>query len=490
MNKLLSKWKNMPDSVKSSVAFAFSVFFLKGVSFLATSAFTRIMETTEYGVLTKYNSWVSILEVFALVGMTSGGIFNSGLNDYRDDRDRFISSSLILCNIATVIVFGIIFGAKSFLPEKFLMENKYMVVMFIHMIFSPSQIFWMARQRYEYRYKMATFVTVFSVIIGQLASVLCVLRVHSDPKFMELLGNEAFAKLVGNEVGQLLFYIPIYVYLLVKGKSFFDGIKWKHMLAFAVPLLPHYLAQHLMSGADKIMVADIAGEADGGIYGVMASIGALAIIFWDAVNASLVPYSFEKFNKEDYKSVANIVKGLLVGYGIICLGVIAVAPEVVAILAPPQYYRGIYAIPPLVAVAFLNSTYNIYANVEFYYKNSANITMATIVSSALNLGLNALLIPMFGLVGAAYTTLISNAALIFMHYRGYMKSAGKHIYDDKFILMLAGGMCGICILSTLIYLSNIVRYAIIAAVLIAMIIKRKWIIDTVKDYSAEIKGKK
>ena len=98
MNKLLSKWKSMPDSVKSSVAFAFSVFFLKGVSFLATSAFTRIMETTEYGVLTKYNSWVSILEVFALIGMTSGGIFNSGLNDYRDDRDRYISSSLIHCN--------------------------------------------------------------------------------------------------------------------------------------------------------------------------------------------------------------------------------------------------------------------------------------------------------------------------------------------------------------------------------------------------------
>ncbi len=490
MKRLISKWRSLPESVKSSVAFTFSVFFLKGVSFIATSAFTRIMDMSEYGVLTKYNSWLSILEVVAVIGLTSGGVINSGLNDFRDDRDRYISSAVILGNVATVAVFGVIFLVGRLIPGDFMMETKYLVLMFIHLFFSPAQIFWLARQRYEYRYKLATLVTIFSVIIGQTLSVLAVVKVHSDPLFERLLGNECFAKLVGNEAGQLLFYIPIYVYLLAKGKSFVNRNIWRKVFFFAVSLIPHYLAQHLMSGADKIMVADMVSEAEGAVYGVMSSISIIAIIFWEGISASLVPYTFEKINKKDYASVNNVVKGLLVGYGIICLGIIAVAPEVVAILAPSKYNRGIFAIPPLIAVAFLNSNYNIYANIEFYYKNSRNITLATIVSSVANLGLNALLIPRFSLFGAAYATLLSNAILIFMHYTGYRRSAKDRIYDDRFILGLSVCVCAICILSTLLYLNNIVRYSFIGLVLIAMVIKRKWLISTVKDYLAELKGKK
>ena len=41
----------------------------------------RSTDIDEYGIVTMYNSWVSIIEIFAVLGLTSAGVFNVGLND-------------------------------------------------------------------------------------------------------------------------------------------------------------------------------------------------------------------------------------------------------------------------------------------------------------------------------------------------------------------------------------------------------------------------
>ena len=70
MNKILDKWSKIPNSAKSSIAFVFSSFLIKGVSFITTPIYTRIMDTEQYGILATYNSWLTILEIFALLGLT------------------------------------------------------------------------------------------------------------------------------------------------------------------------------------------------------------------------------------------------------------------------------------------------------------------------------------------------------------------------------------------------------------------------------------
>ena len=113
MKTLIQKWRQMPASAKSSIAFVLSSFVLKGISFLTTPIFTRLMDQTQYGIIAEYNSWLSIIDVFALLGLTSAGVFNVGLNDYRDSRDQYISSVLTLCNLTTIGVFGILWPARS-----------------------------------------------------------------------------------------------------------------------------------------------------------------------------------------------------------------------------------------------------------------------------------------------------------------------------------------------------------------------------------------
>lgn len=475
MKKYISLWKNLPDSAKSSILFVFSTFLLKAISFLTTPVFTRIMEPSQYGIVTNYNSWVSIIEVFALLGLTSAGVLNVGLNDYRTSRNRYLSSLLGLTNIATLLTFAVLLLLRLLLDSGFWLSDELLMIMFVHFLFHPAQIFWMTKQRYEFHYKASTAVTIGSVLISQLLSVILVMSAQNN------LGN---IRVLANELGTLLFAVPLYILLLARGRAYINLPLWKSVLSFALPLIPHYLAQHIMSSSDRIMITELIGMADTGIYGVVANVGTIAMVFWSAINASIVPITFESINRNEFVKLKKTINSILTGYGIACAGIILIAPEVLNILAPKEYHDGVYAIPPLVAVSFLNALYNVYANVEFYYKKSSTIASSTITATLLNLILNFLLIPRYSYTGAAYATLISNAVLIWMHYCGYRKCNNK-IYNDRYIGVLTVSILAFVCISNVLYISLILRIFIAASILIGCLVNYKKILKILRSILKE-----
>ena len=165
MSKILNKWRSLPAATKSSIAFMISSFFITGLTFIMTPIFTRVMSKEEYGIVATYTSWLSIIDVFALLGLTSAGVFNVGLNEHSKNRDAYISSIVVLCNTVTLVVFSALFGLKYIFGEDFLLPFNLLVLMFIHFLFSPANIFWITRQKYEYKYKLSTLITVISALI-------------------------------------------------------------------------------------------------------------------------------------------------------------------------------------------------------------------------------------------------------------------------------------------------------------------------------------
>lgn len=472
MKQLLDKWNNIPESAKSSIAFIFCTLLIKGIVFLVTPLFTRIMDIEDYGIVATYNSWITIIEIFAILGLTSAGVFNVGLKDNKDKRNEYISSCMGLCNVTTIIVFSIIFLSKIKMGKDFILDNRLLVVMFVHFIFNPAQIFWITRQRYEYKYKMATVITILSSIIAQIASIIGVILMKNDA---------AFFKILGNEIGLLLFTVPIYIMLIIRGKKYINLKQWKNILILSLPLIPHYLSQHVLASSDRIMISDFVSKGDAAIYEVVSNISLIGTIFWNAVNASLIPYMFEKIEKKEYISIRNICKKLLIGYIIILFGVLLIAPEILSILAPEKYHKGIYCIPPLTIVIFLNALYNFFANVEFYHKKTKSIALATVASAIVNVALNIVLIPKYSYVAAAYTTLVSTIVLIMFHYWGYKKTETNEIFDVKFIIKISLFFFIISELCNLLYLNIIARIIFIILVVICVFFKRESLMNIIKE---------
>ncbi len=473
MSGLLSKWKKTPESARSAIVFVLSTFIIKGIVFFTTPIFTRLMDSAQYGLISTYNSWSLIIEVFALLGLTSAGLFNVGLNDNRDCCDKYVASVLILCNLCSVVVFGLLFLSYYLSHTEFILPTSLLFAMLINLLFNPAQIFWITRQKYEYKYRLAFLITILSTVLSQVVSIICVTTSTSSE-----LGA---VKIWSTTIVSTLFNLPIYIYILVKGKTIVNFSLWRRILIVAIPLIPHYLAQHIMTGADRIMLSNMVSDSATGIYSVVANIGMIATLIWSAMNSSLVPYTYDKLNNGDFNPIAKLVTCLVFFYAFLCFSIVLVAPEIMAILAPEEYYEGINAIAPIVCVAFLSSLYNVYANIEFYYKHTIFISVATMVATVVNVAANYLLIPKFSYNGAAYATLISNLVLILMHYVGYKRSAKTAVYNDKHILLIFVGCIVCCEALSLLYgYYAIIRYAIFAIICVVMIIKRKAIIGMIK----------
>lgn len=432
-----------------------------------------MLSQEQYDVITTYGAWTTILEVFALLGMTSAGVFNVGLNDYKGRRDSYIASVLLLCNLVTIVFFVGVFAVKQWVGDTFSVSNNLLFLMFMNMLFHPAHVFWITRQKYEYKYKLAFVLTVGAAVLSQLFSILCVTFYDGT--------NAGEVKLWSMTLVNIAFSLPLYFYIYGKGLSKKIFSYWKPILLLALPLLPHYLAQHVMSSADRIMLESMMPEGVAAIYAVVANVGMIASLIWTSVNASLVPFTFDKLNVKDHKPINRTVILLLAFFAVACVGVSLIAPEIMKILAPESYYGGVYAVPPVAAVAFLTALYNVYANVEFYHKKTGFIALSTIVATIINIGLNWWLIPKYSYVGAAYTTLISYSVLVLMHYLGYKRAAkGKKIYNNALIFLLALVCVGLCLLSSLLYFSIAIRYVLVGLVLLVAIWKRKTILNLLK----------
>lgn len=473
INRILDRWRKISVEAKASVALIFATFLTRGIGFITTPIYSRLMSTSEYGEMTNYNAWVSVLEPIAILGLTSAGVFNVGLNEYRDSRKQYMSAMLGLCNVMTVLLFGIIELLKLFGAPFSIVSDSLMPLMIIHFLFSPAQVFWVTRQRYEYRYKPAIIITVLSVIFSQAAALYAVI-------FLD--GNKAVNRLWGNETGAFAIYFILYIYLICSGKSYIKWSYWKNIFMFAVPLIPHYLAQHVMSSSDRIMLVNIQDESMAGIYGLVAYIGVIASIVWNSINASLMPYTYEKMNGKDYRNLDRTVRSVLLPYAIICIFVSLIAPEILWVLAPSEYYSGIVIVPCFAVISFVQALYNVFANIEFYFKKSAYISAATVIATVCNLALNYLLIPRYGFVGASYATLISTIFLVFMHYLGMKKimkeeklySVGKIVAIS--VVCVFGSMS-----CNLLYKNNVVRYLVICIILGMAFCLRKRIVMVLKN---------
>ena len=91
ISKYKNKWTQMSPAAKASIVLIFAKFFQKGLSMITGPIFTRIMPIDQYGIVSTFASWQSILYIIATLNL-SQGVFNNGMLEFKKDRNNFIFS--------------------------------------------------------------------------------------------------------------------------------------------------------------------------------------------------------------------------------------------------------------------------------------------------------------------------------------------------------------------------------------------------------------
>ena len=99
--------------------------------------------------------------------------------------------------------------------------------------------------------------------------------------------------------------------------------------------------------------------------------------------------------------------------------------------------------------------------------------------------LNVILIPIFGFIAAAYTTLLSYIVFVLMHYKMYKNILDKNnltddMFDYKILIIIAVIFMGIGFLLMFLYKTTIIRYVVIICALIIVFFNRNKVLEIYK----------
>lgn len=474
MNKAVGKYKSLPVQVRASFWFLICSFLQKGIQVISTPIVTRILTTSEYGQYSVFDSWLKILTIFITLQICAG-VYAQGLVKFSDDRHVFSSSlqglSLLLAFVWTVIY--LLF--REFWNRLFSLTTVQMLAMIV-MIWATSAFhFWSTEQRVENKYRNLVIATLIVSIAKPAVGII----------FIILADDKVTAYILAIAIVELIGYIGFFIIQMRKGRTFFSSKYWKYAIAFNLPLVPHYLSQNVLNSADRIMIENMVGSSEAGIYGLAYSISLVMTLFNTALSQTLGPWIYQKIKDKKNKDIAPIAYVTLVIIAAVNLVLILLAPEAVAIFSPKAYYEAIYVIPPVAMSVFFMFAYDLFAKFAFYYEKTIVIMIASISGAMLNIILNYFFINLFGYIAAGYTTLVCFMVYAIVHYLFMRKVCreccdGDYPYDTRKILMITIPflIAGFAFLAT--YHLPVVRYGIVCVLIIFAVIFRKRIINTVK----------
>ena len=474
MNKLKKYYSKLSAPVKASIFFTICNILQRGVSLITAPIFTRLLTTEQYGLYSVYNSWYSIISIFATFNL-SYGVFIRGITKYDDDRDKFTSAMQGLSTTITVIFFVIYIIAHDYWNQLFELPTVFIVMMFIELLFVPAFAFWSNLQRNEYKYTALVIVTLAMSVANPILGIVAVL----------LTEHKAEARVITSVLVQVCVGLIFYIIQFYRGKKFYVKKYWKYALTFNIPLIPHYLSMTVLQQADRLMISKLVGNSEAAIYSVAYTVSTIMTLVTQAINNSFTPYTYQMIKAKNYKKIGNAANLLLILVGCGCIFAIAFGPEIIKIMAPVEYYDAIWIIPPVAISVYFMFLYPLFGNIEFYFEETKFTMFASCIGAVLNVVLNAIFIPIFGYYAAGYTTLVCYILFAVAHYFVYKNICNKKIskdkiYDGKFIVILSVILVLAMIVMTFVYEFVLIRYAIILIILVVLFIKRTKIIEELK----------
>ena len=195
---------------------------------------------------------------------------------------------------------------------------------------------------------------------------------------------------------------------------------WRHMLAYALPLLLAGLAGMVNETMDRILLkyllpGNIAMQQLG-IYGACYKISILMSIFIQAFRYAAEPFFFSRHGESDARETyALVMRWFVIACAFIFLAVMANIAWVQYFVGA-SYRAGLDVVPILLLA---NLCLGVFFNLSIWYKLTEQTRFGTYLAlwgAAVTLALNFWWIPRLGYMGAAWATLICYASMALWSY--------------------------------------------------------------------------
>mgnify|MGYP003388419185 CR=1 FL=1 len=386
---------------KDSALYSLASLFTKGIGFILLPIYTRVLTKEEYGTYDYLNAIGAILTVMVALEISQAILCYVAENQEDENTQaKYIATGFwftVGC-YSLIIVLGYLFRdwlAVLLLDDK---SKSEIILISLAVVFSNAMVYLSTLIfRAKLQSKISTLISAVSALFIGSISVL----------FLLYFEWGLFGLFTGQLVGGVLSFC-IACYLLRRNIFHTPSLlKLKEMLVFSAPLVISSIGVVLALFADRVFVKEMLGLDDLAVYSVALRIaGAVSIIvagFQSALAPLILAHHKDKQTSKDIARLFHIYLVFTLG-GVLLLA--GAGDMLVLLLAGESYSKSSSLTVVLCAAILIQNGYIFFPGMTLAKKTKL-LAVVNIIGACVNLCLNYLLIPILGLYGAAYATLLS-----------------------------------------------------------------------------------
>jgi len=222
----------------------------------------------------------------------------------------------------------------------------------------------------------------------------------------------AIGLIVGNFTGTLVVYFALLAYRHEQLGLELDRRLLRRMQSFGMPLVPAALGLWTINFVDRVFVSWFKGNAEVGVYSAAVKIASVITFVLIAFRTAWPAFAYSiEDDREAKRTYAFVLTYLLTlaSWGALCLG--ALAPWWTKLLTAPEFQSAQEAVGLLAFAGVVYAGYTVLAIGSGRARRTQLNWVVTGVGAAANIALNFWLIPTWGFVGAAISTLAAYVVL-------------------------------------------------------------------------------
>lgn len=396
-----------------------------GLAFAVHVLLARLMEVTQYGIYVYAWSWITLLAVFGKLGMENG--FIRFLPEYmaKGQWERFrglISFGgigvFLVCSIVAIIAAVVVWVFRSNMAAG--QPETIWIALVALPLFGLSNLIRGGLQALKRAARSIIPNSIVRHVLVALGAIGVYLSVDGAPSAESVMGITLVAVLGVVLTG------GFFLYRCMPEEAFGLSIqkRHRHWLRVTLPLLFISGMGLLLRRTDILMLGALKGPDAAGIYNAATRISDLAAFGLAAINTIVAPLISELYHSRKREELQHMVK--MAAYGSLLIYTLLATP--IALLGPymlnlfgNSFSAGYVPLLILIAGQLVNA---LSGSVGFVMTMTGHQNQAAVIfalSAIVNILLNIMLIPGYGLIGGAVatatTTIIWNVYMVVLVYK-------------------------------------------------------------------------
>lgn len=462
----------MPDkdsgrkAVRAGVGYTIGNLLIKGLAFLSIPIFSNLLSTADYGVFNTYSAYMSLFTVVISLGLPSS--IRTAHYDFGERSKEYISCGalLIVMNLALFLALGAL--CRQALELYGGLKRSLVFLAVLSSFGSALLSYYNSHLSMEYKSREFLAISFFYSFSSIALSILLICTHRGEAGY--------YWRALGNTLPMLM--VAGYVLFRLWRRER-PRVRWEYArygLRFGLPLIPHDLSRIVLSQFDRIMIAQSVGDAQAGLFSFACNLGLPIEVLTTSIDTAWCPWLFERLREGDYARIRRRAFDIAMLMSVGASALMLISPELIRLLSAPGYWESRYVAVPIVLSMYFAFLYILPAGVEYYLKKTQYIAAGTMAVALLNVLLNALCIPRFGYVAAAYTTVVSYALYYLFHTLLSRRLFGRWVVESGGLFALIGCVAAVSLLAQVCVDAWMIRWGAALALgggCLAVLIRRR-----------------